>query len=363
MGVQDRIRVAVLFGGTSTEHDVSVCSGLNVLDSLDGVRHVALPVYIDPDGGWHFGFRPQPPDLEVPEESGSAATRPRSLAPGPPRGERGVLETLQAGDVLDVAFIALHGPGGEDGAVQGLLTLAGVPFTGSGVLASALAMDKERTKQLLAAVGVPVAPHRLVTESELKDPTALRRDVEERIGHPCVVKPVCGGSSFGTRVIERPDDLEQALREAFTADRRVLVEAFVAGTEVTCGVLGGGPLEPAQPLPLTEIVPVADTFFDFRAKYTVGACEEITPARVDRAVAAEVQRLAVLAHQTLGCEGMSRTDFILDDGGPRLLETNTIPGLTRTSLLPQGAAAAGISFAELVERLVQSALVRARRGR
>lgn len=358
MGAGERVKVAVLLGGTSAEHDVSVCSGLNVLEALDGDRYVPVPVYIDPGGDWHFDFRPQPPSLEVAREP--RAARPRSLAPGPVVARRGVLETLRARDTLDVVFIALHGPGGEDGALQGLLTLAGVPFTGSGVLASALAMDKERTKLLLAAVGVPTAPHEVVLEAAFEDdPPRVRRAIRERVGLPCVVKPVAGGSSFGTRVVGALEQLDEALREAFAQDHRALVEAFVAGTEVTCGVLGGGAHEDAEPLPLTEIVPLGDSFFDFRAKYTVGACDEITPARVDLGAADEIRRLAVLAHETLGCEGMSRSDFIIGDAGPCLLETNTIPGLTQTSLLPQGAAAAGIGFEALIERLIRSALLRA----
>lgn len=363
MAAMNGIRVGVLLGGTSAEHDVSVCSGLNVLDALEGGRYLPVPVYIDPGGDWHFGFRPEPPSLDRPSGTGDArGVPPRSLAPVAPSTTRGVLETLRARERLDVAFLALHGPGGEDGCLQGLLSLAGVPFTGSGVLASALAMDKERTKRLLAAVGAPTAAHEVVVASESRaDPATVQTAVLERIGLPCVVKPVTGGSSFGTRVVADADELPEALSAAFAEDERVLVEAHVRGTEVTCGVLGGGPHELMEALPLTEIVPAADTFFDFRAKYTAGACEEITPARVDAAVAAEVQRLALLAHETLGCEGMSRTDFILGSEGPCLLETNTIPGLTRTSLLPQGAAAAGIAFVQLIERLVFSALLRARR--
>ena len=179
----------------------------------------------------------------------------------------------------------------------------------------------------------------------------------DTVGVPCVVKPVAGGSSFGTSIVEHAGELLAALDAALAEDGAALVERFIAGCEVTCGVLGGG-LEPALPLPLTEIVPVGGTFFDFRAKYTVGACDEITPARVADDVAREVQRLAVIAHQTLGCEGMSRTDFIVGEHGPVALETNTIPGMTRTSLLPQGAAAAGIDFAQLVERLLRAGLVR-----
>lgn len=357
-----RIRVAVLMGGTSVEHDVSVCSALNVLDALEGETDSApLPVYLSPDGDWYFGHRPQAPSLETSPED-RVRSRPRSLAPAGTVAATDVLDRLR-GDEVDVVFVALHGPGGEDGTVQGLLRVAGVPFTGSDVLASALAMDKVRTKRLLSVAGVPAAPHRVLTVDALA-PDRSTETVEllaSELGFPCVVKPVSGGSSFGIRIVTEASRLPAALEEAFGHDSRVLVEAFVKGTEVTCGVLGGG-VEDSRPLPLTEIVPPADAFFDFHAKYTVGACEEITPARVEATVARQVQRLAVTAHDALGCEGMSRTDFIVGPEGPRVLETNTIPGLTRTSLLPQGAAAAGIDFAELIRGLLRSALARAERS-
>lgn len=352
-----RLSVAVLFGGTSTEHDVSVNSGLNVVDALDARRHRVTPVYLARGGSWHFGHCPEAPSLERGAASEAAASRrgPELPAPDDP------YETFRSGE-FDVAFVALHGPGGEDGKVQGLLDLAGVPYTGSGVLASALAMDKVRTKRLLAAQGVPVAQdlvlqrHRDAAASRSAERVA---EIRERVGLPCVVKPVRGGSSFATAIVREIDRLGPAIDAALAEDEYALVESYLVGTELTCGVLGGGPHEPAVALPLTEIVPVSDEFFDFRAKYTVGACDEITPARVEDAVVERVQALSRLAHETIGCEGLSRSDYILTSSGPVMLEINTIPGMTRTSLFPQGAAAAGISFAELIERLLRSALLRA----
>lgn len=341
----------MLLGGTSSEHDVSVNSGLNVLDALLGRGHPAESVYIDPSGGWHFDFRPPPPSLE---RSGTDDA-PGNVSLAPDRDASvGIFERLRDTG-FDAIFVALHGPAGEDGRLQGLLRLAGVPFTGSDVLASALAMDKQLSKSLLTGVGIATPAADALAAGATDEAV---RAAAERLGFPCVVKPVRGGSSFGTQVVRTPDGLLEAFGEARALDERVLLEGYVSGTEVTCGVLGGGH-EPSRPLPLTEIVPVDDEFFDFRAKYTVGACDEITPARLEPAVAVEVQRLAVLAHDTLGCEGMSRSDFIVGDDGPLYLETNTIPGMTRTSLLPQGAAAAGIPFDDLVERLVRSAIERA----
>lgn len=354
MGVGERSRVAVVMGGVSSEHDVSICSGLNVLDALDPDRYRGVPVYVGRDGSWSFGTRPAMPSLAADGPPPSAPTAPGAAPTAGGDEVAGVLERLSARTDADVVFIALHGPGGEDGTVQALCTIAGVPFTGSGVLASALAMDKAVSKRLLVAAGVPMGRSTLVDRST-EQATILRRAA--RIGYPCVVKPVRGGSSFGTSVVASERHVVAAVGTSVDAAGDTMIEEFLAGTEVTCGVLGGG-VEPAEALPLTEIAPVADGLFDYRAKYTVGACDEITPARVDTEAAERVQALAVLAHATLGCEGCSRSDFIVTATGPSMLELNTIPGMTETSLLPQGAAAAGIDFAGLIDRLLRSAQAR-----
>jgi len=355
MGVGERTRVAVLMGGVSSEHDVSICSGLNVLDALDRDCYQGVPVYLGRDGSWSFGVRPPTPTLE--REVGPLPV----VAAAPPQDSAataGVLERLSARTDADVVFIALHGPGGEDGTIQAICRLAGVPFTGSGVLASALAMDKSVSKRLLVAAGVPMARD-VVVDARTDRDDILRRAA--KIGYPCVVKPVAAGSSFATSVVDNEQGLLPAVETSVAAADDTLIEEFLPGVEVTCGVLGGG-REPAEALPLTEIAPTTDGFFDFHAKYTAGACQEITPARVDAETTERVQQLAVLAHTTLGCEGCSRSDFIVTSTGPVMLELNTIPGMTETSLMPQGAAAVGIDFRGLVGRLVRSALARSASG-
>lgn len=342
MGVGEATRVGVLMGGTSSEHDVSLCTGLNVLDALSADLR-GVPIYLDREGEWHFGHRPAMPTLGA----DSAVAQP---VPAPAPAAAGVLERLRARTDVDLVFIALHGPGGEDGSVQGLCTVAGIPFTGSGVLASALAMDKALSKRLFRSADLPVAPHVVVRPGDADD----LGSAAEAIGLPCVVKPVAGGSSFATTVVRAAEDLPGAVRAAL-ATGPAMVEAFLEGVEVTCGVLGGGSEAPLA-LPVTEIAPPAEGFFDFQAKYTVGGCEEITPARIDAATTRRVQDYALRAHSLLGCEGCSRSDFIVTEAGPVLLELNTIPGMTATSLLPQGAAAAGIEFPVLVERLVRAAM-------
>ncbi len=357
MGVGERISVAVLLGGASPEHSVSICSGLNVLDALDPDRFDGRPIYIDRCGEWHFDHRPAAPILARAPGETAPIVVPMPTPGAVPLATAGAFERLREPD-LDVVFVALHGPGGEDGTVQGMLSLAGVPYTGSGVLASALAMDKARTKRHLRAHGIPVPDDALVLPGQPE--AAPREEAIARIGLPCVVKPVASGSSVGVRIARDRAELDEALSEGSVEGQPIMVESYLEGVEVTCGVLGGGP-EPAQALPLTEIRPHDGQFFDFRAKYTSDACSEITPAEVDKEVATRVQELAVIAHEALGCEGMSRSDLILSESGPMMLELNTIPGMTETSLLPQGAAAAGIPFDELIERLIHSALLRSGR--
>jgi D-alanine-D-alanine ligase len=359
-----RCRVAVLLGGPSTEHDVSLASGLQVLDALDPARWEAVPVHLERDGRWRVGRRPDPRSLAA-KEDGSAPSSDGALGPAGPGALAEGLAALAEPPGVDVVFLALHGQVGEDGVIQGLLELAGLPYTGSGVLASALAMDKVKAKEVYRACRVPCARDAVVRRRDLSGGAreALARRLAAEVGLPAVVKPVIGGSSVATRRVTDEATLAAAIEEALAVDERALVEECVEGVELTCGVLGGGPHEAAEALPVTEIAPLGGGFFDFHAKYTAGACEEITPARIDESATAEVQRLSLLAHEALGCEGLSRTDFILRDGVPVALETNTLPGMTATSLLPQAAAAAGLSFPQLVDRLLESALLRDRRRR
>ncbi|MCB9652620.1 MAG: D-alanine--D-alanine ligase [Deltaproteobacteria bacterium] len=326
------LRVAVLMGGPSNEHDVSLTSGRQVLAALG--RHNAFEVLIERDGTFRVAGDVQP-------NLGAALTTIAARA--------------------DVAFIALHGPFGEDGTVQALLEASGVPYTGSGVLASALAMDKVRTKALYKAEGLPTPGSTALSARQWRrDPGAIRTAVAkagEAFGFPCVAKPSTLGSSFG---LSMPADATQLLADVehlLGRGHDVLLEQYVRGRELTCGVLDVEREGTTRALPLTEIVPRAHhAYFDYVAKYTPGESEEITPARVPDAVSEAVQDCAIRAHRALGCRDMSRSDFLLDaEGRIFMLETNTIPGFTKTSLLPQGAAAVGIDFRALTEILVDNA--------
>jgi D-alanine-D-alanine ligase len=249
----------------------------------------------------------------------------------------------------DVVFIALHGRFGEDGTIQGLLELLDLPYAGSGVLASALAMNKVMSKHVYASEGLTTPDYAVVRRSEPYSVSAL----VEALGPDTVVKPANEGSSVGMTMVHDPDLLGAAIELAFRHDPLVLVERFETGVEVTIGVIGND--DPVA-LPTLEIVPVND-FYDYESKYVPGMSRHIIPAGVSEAARAECQRLAVEAHRALGCSGMSRSDTIVTpEGAVFLLETNTIPGMTKTSLLPDAAAAAGIAFPELCERLVRLGL-------
>ncbi len=315
-------RVAVLMGGPSDEHDVSMRSGAQVLAARAG----ATGVVVERDGTWRFG-----------DES---------------LGVGAALDRLKA--TADVVFIALHGPFGEDGTVQALLEAVKLPYTGSGVPGSALAMDKARAKLVYVARDLPTP----VFVNVLRGAPWDAEQIEASVGFPCVVKPCANGSSFGVSFPKDRAALEAAVAGHVAAGREVVIESRVIGRELTCGVLeiDGDTV----PMPVTEIRPNAKyDFFDYEAKYTPGATAEITPAEIPDALRDQVQVLAVRAHRSLGCRDFSRTDFMVHpERGPLLLETNTVPGLTQQSLFPQAAAAHGIPFERLVHILIDNALGR-----
>ena len=252
-------------------------------------------------------------------------------------------------DAFDVAFLTLHGKMGEDGTIQGLLEMIGLPYTCSGVMGSAIAMDKARSKVLYADAGIPTAP-----SVSLKATDSINiPEIVEIVGIPCVVKPATEGSALGVEIVEDDADLPAAINRVFEIDDQLVIEQFIEGTEITVAILGNDEMEA---LPVIKIVPQGE-FYDFESKYAPGGSQHICPAPLPDDVTATAQDYAKRAHRALGCRGVSRSDFIIDaDGTPWILETNTIPGMTATSLLPDAARAAGIDFPTLCTKLIEFAL-------
>ncbi len=328
-----RLRVAVLMGGRSSEHDISVASGRSILAGLEEAGYEAIPIEIDRQGRWAL---PLPEMPAIGSEVTSPVPVPSSTASPTPFG------------AIDVVFPALHGPFGEDGTVQGLLELAGLPYVGAGVAASAVAMDKDLFKAVMRANGVPVT--RSVT-------VRLGQSLAESpYGYPVVVKPARLGSSVGISIARSPDELAPALELAFGHDEKVLVEEFVAGVEVECSVLGN---EKPIASVVGEIVPLLADWYDFASKYDDGGMELVVPARIPEVQAARVQELAVSAFVACDCEGMARVDlFACQNGDVLVNELNTIPGFTQTSVYAKLFEASGIGYTDLLRRLVELAVER-----
>ncbi|MHB1455412.1 MAG: D-alanine--D-alanine ligase family protein [Armatimonadota bacterium] len=346
-----KLNVAVLMGGKSDERAVSLVTGQMIINALNPDKYVVTAI----DTASYC-------DTAI---TGNQENSPKSMQPlrhltqsdSVPVQDT-VSSTLKGIDCdrhksrPDVAFIALHGRYGEDGTVQGMLELLEIPYVGSGVLSSALAMDKIMTRKMMKCDGIPVPAG--VSFSKNDDRSAAIRIIESETGYPAVVKPNRQGSTIGLSIAKSREELVSALDLAFKYDDNVLIEQFVKGVEITVPVLGNDVL---RVLPIVEIVPDGG-FYDYHAKYTDGATEEIVPARVPEAQYKHAEELALMCHKTLGCRGMSRTDMIVADDGIYVLETNTIPGMTPTSLLPRSAKAAGIEFIELLDILINLALER-----
>ena len=305
------MKVAVLKGGRSLERGVSLRSGARVEDALERLGHQVLPIDVGPDLVKRLG-----------------AERP------------------------DVAFVAMHGVGGEDGTVQELLEILGIPFTGPGAAACARCMDKVQAKDAIEDAGLPTPEWFAFNQTAFREfgaADALGR-LEETLGFPLVVKPSRGGSSLGVKFAASADEVPQALVSAFSYDDRVLLESFVDGRELAVSILGD------EPLPVVEAILLEGDRYDFEARYEIGRTRFACPAELTPDEERAVTELALATYRALGCTGFARIDLILGAGGPWLLEANAIPGLTDTSLLPQAAEAASLTFEQLVERILDLAL-------
>ncbi|MDO9565746.1 MAG: D-alanine--D-alanine ligase [Candidatus Desulfaltia sp.] len=312
-----KLTIALLSGGISSERKISLCGGDNVYKALDKEKYIVIRY---------------DPKTDLDRLMADAAK-------------------------IDLALIILHGPFGEDGTIQGLLELLDIPYQGSGVLGSAIAMDKLVSKKLYEQSNIPVPSYIAINQSDKINP----EEYVDQLGLPLVIKPVSSGSSIGMSLVKSIGSIKNAVDTAFAFDETILIEKYIKGIELTGAVIGNDKLEV---FPIVEIIPDKEhDFFDFHAKYTAGITQEICPARIDDNLAEKAKTYAKKAHQALGCKGYSRTDMILDNKDIYVLETNTIPGMTETSLLPLAAKTAGISFGRLLDNLIELGIERHKNSR
>jgi D-alanine-D-alanine ligase len=363
-------RVAVVFGGRSSEHAISVVTAGAVLSAIDRDKYDVLPIGITTDGRWALTAdapeRMAIADRKLPNVAELAESEQGGVVlPVDPSSREVVL--TEPGQVptalgeVDVVFPMLHGPYGEDGTLQGLLELSGVPYVGAGVLASAVGQDKEYMKRVFTSFGLPVGPYEVIRPREWEqNPAAARKKIVEFAadhGWPLFVKPARGGSSMGITKVDDLSGLDEAIEEARRHDPKILVESLLRGREIECGVLEfeDGPRASVP----AEIPPVTNhDFYDFEAKY-IDSASGIVPAPIGDEATAEVQRLAVLAYEAVSCEGLVRADFFLTEDGDFVInEINTMPGFTPISMYPRMWQESGVSYPELVDRLIQAALNR-----
>ena len=353
----NRSKLAVVFGGASSEHEVSQWSAASILRSVPQDRFDLMMLGITKDGRW---FRYDGPVEGVEDGSWEHSDRLTPALISPDAGTHGVLLLEESGVRpvrLDVVFPVLHGRNGEDGTIQGLLEMAGIPYVGCGVTASANCMDKAIAKTLFTAAGIPNARWMEVTAQDLDRIDLVEEQAASALGYPMFVKPVCAGSSVGVHKVTEPAQLEEAVRDALRFDSRVLIEECIKGQEVECAVMGNG--QPVASDLVGEIV--ASGFYDYEGKYLNDSAQLYIPARIPQAAAERVRALAVKAYRALGCRGLARVDFFVCDGaedgrGVVLNEINTLPGFTNISMYPKLFLASGYDYPGLVEKLIDLAL-------
>ena len=388
MAQSKKLRVGVLFGGRSGEHEVSLLSAASVLNAIDRSKYDVVPIAISKEGRWLTSGEsqrllkgePQPENPRHlragdPEYTPGAAVLARGdsiLVPPEPRGEQHSLIPFESGGVehppahqaidVDVIFPVLHGTFGEDGTIQGLLELAGIPYVGAGVLGSAAGMDKDIMKRLFAAAGLPIVKHVTVLRSEWeKEPKKAKKQIEAKLKYPVFVKPANLGSSVGISKAHHGKELGPAMDLAASYDRKIVIEQGVGGKkkkarEIECSVLGND--DPKASVP-GEIVPMKE-FYDYAAKYLDEGSALVIPAKLSKSMTKQVQQMAIAAFKAVDCAGLARVDFLLDPSSDKLYlnEINTMPGFTAISMYPKLWAATGVEYPRLIDSLIQLALER-----
>jgi D-alanine-D-alanine ligase len=344
-----KLKIAVLMGGNSAERDVSLSSGAGIIQGLRDAGHEAMRIdtALGP-GQLTAREKGKISDVKAePPSTADLAVIPSDVA----------IQTVSSPDMreVDLVFIALHGGMGENGTIQAVLDILGIPYTGSGVLASSIAMDKHIAKKIFIASGIPTPDFFVKAASEIGNETDLISEVQTTIGFPVVVKPNDQGSSVGLDIAREPGTLLEIVRKALAYSDKLLFEQFIPGRELTVAILDG------QPLPVVEMRP-HDGFYDYHHKYTAGMTDYIVPAPLKDEEARLIQELGLMAFRAINCDGYARIDFRMsNDGRFYCLEVNTLPGMTATSLVPKAARAAGIEFPELLERIARSALERCKK--
>ncbi|MBK9108938.1 MAG: D-alanine--D-alanine ligase [Saprospiraceae bacterium] len=351
---RNKLKIGILFGGKSAEHEISIQSAKNIMEALDPSKYDVVLIHIDKNGRWQSIPDRQRLDevktgmsISTPENSTQVVLPPQSSGNMFPVGNN------MANEKIDVIFPILHGPFGEDGTVQGLLKLADLPFVGPGVLGSAVGMDKDIMKRLLRDAAIPIGDYLAFRKT---DPFPEFETIAEKLGLPLFVKPANLGSSVGISRVQTKDEFEKALQLAYSFDRKIVIEANIIGREIECGVLGNE--KPIASIP-GEIIP-SHAFYSYEAKYLdeKGAQIEI-PARISEEQTQKIQELAIRVFEVLECEGLSRVDFFLTDQGDIFVnEINTMPGFTAISMYPKMWEYSGISYANLIDRLIQLAIDR-----
>ncbi|MFN0070194.1 MAG: D-alanine--D-alanine ligase family protein [Chloroflexota bacterium] len=367
--MSQRIRVGVLFGGRSGEHEVSLASAESILRYIDGTKYEVVPIGITREGRWLASGDPLTAlkaGLTYAEMSGRAGpneVQPAALLPDPVTGglvtwsDVGGASQLRDLATVDVVFPVLHGTFGEDGTIQGLLEIAGLPYVGAGVLGSSLGMDKGKMKWQFRARGLPVADFLEIRRSAWeRDPEPVLDQVEHALGLPAFIKPARLGSSVGVSKARTRTDLRQALGLAAEFDDRLIAEEAIDARELECSVLGND--EPRASV-VGEIIPARD-FYDYESKYLDEGSQLISPAEIDELTSDEIRAMAIRSFEAVDCSGMARVDFFLERGSNRVLvnEINTIPGFTNISMYPKLWEATGLSYGDLIDQLIQLALER-----
>jgi D-alanine-D-alanine ligase len=360
-----KLRIGLIFGGRSGEHEVSLASATSVMENLDREKYEVVPIGITKEGGWLLGTEPArlmaaEQHINHTENTETETTTAVTLT-GDPRMRRLIPlesgEQLQDNGALDVIFPVLHGTYGEDGTLQGLLDMADVPYVGCGVLGSALGMDKEKMKMVFQAVGLPSVDYLVYRRNEWeRSPTTIMDAIEQRLGYPCFVKPVNLGSSVGINKAHDRAELEHAINVAAEYDRKIIIDRGINCRELECAVLGND--EPLASV-VGEVI-ASNEFYDYHAKYLDNKSKVIIPADIPQATAEEVRRQAVTAFLALDLSGLARVDFFLEkeSGQVYINEVNTMPGFTQISMYPMLWEASGLTYAQLLDRLVELAIER-----